>query len=387
MSNITPTDKQWSAIKQIVEWYRGGNKTPQVFYMAGYAGTGKSTIVKFVVEELAEKHPAFTPRIAAFTGKAANVLRQKGNPGATTFHSGMYLPIEYEFGNVEFHLAADAPFSDCDLIIGDEVSMINDELGIDAESFGKKILATGDPGQLPPVSGAGYWTRRRPDVMLTDVHRQALDSPILRIATRLRLRQPLEIGEWADSEGNVSRVVKFSPDIASQWLYREETQAICGIHKNRWGHTKRIRERRGFESELPQLGETVICCKNDKQRAIFNGSFGRILTGARYIRRSGEGNIIFDVAMEDLPKPLHHVRCDPYLFKQHYDSTVTKPQRIGKGVQEFDFGYVLTCHKAQGSEWADVSVLDDSGAFREDASKWGYTAATRASKSLTYIVR
>lgn len=385
MSDITPTDKQWAAIKQIVQWYSGGKNTEQVFYLAGYAGTGKSTIAKFVVEELSTNH-SFLARPAAFTGKAANVLRQKGNPGATTFHGGMYVPYEDEYGNVEFVLAPDAPFSDCDLILGDEVSMINEELGTDAESFGKKILVMGDPGQLPPVSGAGYWTNRRPDVMLTEVMRQALDSPILRIATLLREGRPLPVGEWADKDGNITRVVQFSPQ-QCHWLYREETQAICGVHRMRWGHTKRIRERRGFEGELPQAGETVICCKNDKQKAIFNGSFGKMLTTARYIRKSGEGNIIFDVKMEDLQNPLRMVRADPYLFQQHIDSTVRKPQKIGKGIQEFDFGYVLTCHKAQGSEWDDVTVLDDSKSFREDQYKWAYTAATRAAKSLTFIKR
>lgn len=383
--NITPTDEQWKAIKKVVAWYKGGVNTPLVFYLAGYAGTGKSTIAKFVIDELATQ-AGFNVATAAFTGKAANVLRQKGNPNAGTFHAGMYMPQEDDHGQVFFHLQPDAPFSCADLILGDECSMINEELGVDAESFGKKILVMGDPGQLPPVSGVGYWTGRKPDVFLTEVHRQAMDSPILRLATMLRLGKAIPEGEWSDSEGNVTRVLKTDPALTSQWMYREETQGICGIHTNRWGHTQRIRKKRGFEGKLPQKGERVLCCRNDKEKGIFNGSFGTMLSNARDTKRRSD-NILIDVDMDDLRKPLTMQTVHPYMFYQHFDSSARRPVKLSKGVQEFDWGYVLTCHKAQGSEWDDVTVLDDGGVFKQDQHKWRYTAATRASKSLTFLKR
>lgn len=387
MTDITPSDEQFAAIKEIVKWYRGGPNTPQVFYLAGYAGTGKSTIAKFVIDQLATK-AGFNVCTAAFTGKAANVLRQKGNPNASTFHSGMYMPMVDKDGNVHFTLQEDAPFADADLILGDECSMINEELGCDAESFGKKILVMGDPGQLPPVSGAGYWTNREPDVFLDKVHRQALDSPILRIATSLRLGIMPPEGEWTDGAGHKSRVIRTNPKLTADWLYREDTQAICGTHVNRWGHTRRMRTRRGYTSHLPQEGELVMCCRNDKELGVFNGSFGTMLNDATPItRRGGKGEILIDVKMDDLFSPIKLLRTHPYLFQQHFDPTVQKPPKLSRSVQEFDWSYILTCHKAQGSEWEDVTVLDDGGVFRQDQWRWRYTAATRASKRLTFLRR
>jgi len=340
--------------------------------------THNSTIVAVVREELGVNAVS-----AAFTGKAANILRQKGNPGATTFHSGMYIPEEDDHGNIEFKLTFEAPFRKADLIIGDECSMINEVLAKDAESFGKKILIMGDPGQLPPVEGLGYWMQGEPDVFLRKVHRQALDSPILRFATMLRKKQKLPFGEWKDAAGHTTRVIPYSND-ALHYVFRAETQPICGTNKNRWAFTQYIRELRGFEGIHPQNGEVVICCKNQAKLGIFNGSFGKLSAEPKTL---SNGDYIIQVQMDDLPNVLKHMRVNGYLFKQHFDSNIKRPYGIGKATQEFDWGYILTCHKAQGSEWEDVTVIDDGSVFREDQWRWRYTAATRASKEMTYLQR
>ena len=58
--------------------------------------------------------------------------------------------------------------------------MVDEDLGRDLLSFGKPVLVLGDPAQLPPVKGGGFFTEAEPDVMLTEVHRQAADNPIIR---------------------------------------------------------------------------------------------------------------------------------------------------------------------------------------------------------------
>lgn len=377
MADITLTDEQNAAVKKIKEWYNGGSKTKQVFRLEGPAGVGKTVVIKEILREINVK--AIT---TAFTGKAANVLRQKGNPNACTMHSGMYIPIEDEHGNVEFTITHEAPFHRYDLIVVDEGSQINEIMAKDAESFGKKILVVGDPGQLQPVEGYGYWMKGEPDVRLTKVHRQALDSPIIRFATMLRLKQRLPFGEWQDDEGNVTRILRYNNDNL-HYMFREETQPICGTNKNRWALTQYIRSMKGFEGVHPLQNEVLICCKNQSKLGIFNGSFGTLIKTPTVLTN---GDYILQMNMEDLPHPLKHLRTSPYLFQQHFDPNIRIVNR-DKTIHSFDFGYVLTCHKAQGSEFSDVSVADDGAVFREDQWRWRYTAVTRSAKSLTYLQR
>ena len=395
MSDIVLTDLQAAAVRQIVAWYQGGRSTPQEFYLAGYAGTGKSTIAKTALSELRAHAGVKTTATATFTGKAANVLRKKGIYDARTIHSLIYIPVEDpDTGETVFRIAPEAPAADVDLIMLDECSMVGEEMADDLRSFGKKTLVMGDPGQLPPINGMGAFTRRDPDAFLHEVHRQAAGSPILRLATMARMGERLPLGEWTDDAGNVTRVLQHS-NANQGWIYRPETQALCGVHRVRWGYTQRIRSRRGLEGHRPLPGETLICCKNDRKRGTFNGGFGVADAVEPYILKTGdrEGEaaddvITLDATMEDLRSPLKGVNVHTYLFDQHFDNTIKRPQKMmSGGLMEFDWGYILTCHKSQGSEWPDVTVIDDSGSFKEDRSKWAYTAITRAAESLTFLRR
>lgn len=383
---MTPTDAQAAVIKQIVAWYLGGNDTPQVFYLAGFAGVGKTTLARIAIDELRAMTAHYLiVATATFTGKAAHVLRKKGVDNARTIHSLIYMPVEDpETGKVTFRLSADAPASLADLILLDEVSMVNEAMAKDIRSFGKKMLVMGDPGQLPPVSGMGAFFTADPDAFLTEVHRQAAESPILRLATLAREGKPLPLGQWTDAAGNVSRVLEHGA-VTQAELYRPETQPICGIHRVRWGYTQRIRTRRGFEGPRPLVGEPVLCVRNDRDLGIFNGGFGTITEAPRDLADGIHWRM--SIEMEDLSAPLKAIPVHPYPFQQHFDQATRKPDRVGKGIQEFDFGYLLTCHKAQGSEWPDVTIVDDGGAFRGDQHKWRYTALTRASESVTFLKR
>lgn len=382
MTDITPSDAQARAIRSIVDWYKGGNKTPQVFYLAGFAGTGKSTVYKTVREELSGLGANRTVT-CAYTGKAANVLRRKGTDDAMTMHAAMYSPIEdEETGKVEFKLNPLGPAGDADLIGLDECSMVGEVHGKDLLSFGKKVLVMGDPGQLPPVSDSqGFFTSREPDAFLSEIHRQAAESPILRLATLARQGEAIPRGKWGSVE-----VLDLNQETQHR-AYLEETQTLCGENKTRWTVTQRLRKRRGFEGPVPQAGERVMCMRNNRDLGIFNGGQGTMLSEPGHGK---DGFMRFTVAMDDLSKPIKKVAVHPYHFNRHFlehpDRKGPKP-RIGKNVEEFDWGFVLTVHKAQGSEWPHVTVIDDSGVFREDWNKWLYTAFTRASDGLTVLMR
>lgn len=387
--SFTPSDEQAAAIRDVVAWYKGGSSTPQVFYLAGYAGAGKSTVFRLVLEELYANTRMQKHALATFTGKAAAVLRKKGNLEAQTIHSLIYIMDEEaeqtSNGDLKFQLNIYGGAAEVDLIALDECSMVNDEMGADVLSFGKKVLVMGDPGQLPPVSGEGFFTRMTPDVFLREVHRQALESPILRLATRARQGEPIPFGEVGEA-----RVLQLTGRTQLE-AFREDTQTLCGVHRVRKVVTSKIRHARGFGGTLPMAGEPILCGKNNRERRLYNGQQGILLSEPKaYTRRDGDDVsmndlIVLDVHMDDHAKPLRETLAHPYMFQDHFGE-VEKP-RMKKTVEWFDWGYLLTVHKAQGSEWPDVTVIDDSGSFRDDRHRWLYTAITRASERLTILRR
>ena len=382
LSEFTPSPEQASAINRIVEWYKSGQ---QEFYLAGYAGVGKSTVAAAAIEELKTRCRVKNIRTAAYTGKAASVLRKKGIEDAQTIHSLIYTAVEdEETGELHFLVSEESPAAQADLIVLDECSMVNDEIAKDLRGFGKKILVMGDPGQLPPINGEGAFTSREPDVFLREIHRQAADSPIIELATLARQGKPMPRGY---EKGDV-RVLTLDKE-SQPLIYREETQAICGLNRVRWCYNLRIRKLRGFEGEIPQVGEKVICCRNNREEGLFNGGMG-MLTSIATEYDGWPETFLMDVKMEDLDQPNTGLQVDPYLFRKHFTNGEAKKMTVVKGMprfDEFDLGYLLTAHKSQGSSWPDVTVIDDSGSFRENRHKWLYTSITRSEKALTVLVR
>ena len=382
-SDVTPSDEQAVAIRRIVDWYRD-KRGPQEFYLAGYAGVGKSTVAAVAIEELRHRCGVANVRTAAYTGKAASVLRKKGVESAQTIHSLIYTCVEDEVtGELRFALSEDSPAADADLIVLDEVSMVNREIADDLRSFGKKTLVMGDPGQLPPVSGEGAFTNRDPDVFLREIHRQAAGSPIIELATLARQGIQLPLGY--DQDGvRVLRLTKETQPL----IYRPETQPICGLNRVRWAYNLRIRRLRGFEGETPQAGERVICCRNNRDERLFNGGLGTLLADVAPHEKVA-GAVTMSVQMEDLAGPSMDLAVDPYLIRRNFTNGAGEKlpaMRYGR-LDEFDLGYVITCHKGQGSSWDDVTVVDDGAAFRDKSALWRYTAVTRAENSLTVLLR
>src|SRR5215468_11353484 len=196
MTQFTPHQNE--ALKLVADWLKSGPGTdggPQVFRLFGYAGTGKTTLARHIAEE-ADGEVKF----AAFTGKAASVMRGKGCRGASTIHSLIYRARESGEETPSFELWDDAPASKAKLIVIDECSMVDPELGRDLLSFGVPVLVLGDPAQLPPIQGGGFFTDAEPDAMLTEVHRQAADDPIIHLSMAVREGEWIEPGRYGESE-------------------------------------------------------------------------------------------------------------------------------------------------------------------------------------------
>ena len=179
--------EQERALSAVNRWLKAGER--QVFRLFGYAGTGKTTLAKHFAEGV-DGDVLF----AAFTGKAAQVLRSRGATKASTIHSLIYRPkgeeeVEDETTGTKsiaptFSINRKSQVSDAALVVIDECSMVDEALGRDLLSFGAPVLVLGDPGQLPPVSGGGFFTEHEPDHMLEEIHRQARDNPIIDLAQR-----------------------------------------------------------------------------------------------------------------------------------------------------------------------------------------------------------
>lgn len=403
--------EQDAALKSVDQWIREGDQ--QVYRLFGFAGTGKTTLARHLAGGV-DGDVLF----CAFTGKAAHVLRQKGCHGASTIHSLIYtgrdksrqklkelesnlvelmaelgaegldaeeidqhqrvsdirVLIEQErleLSRPAFSLNQDSDLRDASLAVVDEVSMVDGRLGEDLLSFGTKVLVLGDPAQLPPVAGAGFFTENvQPDFMLQDIHRQAKDNPIIAMATRVRQGERLDLGNYGES-----RVVdgdKIGPEDALA-----ADQVLVGRNRTRHASNRRMRSLKGFEGVLPEQGDRLVCLRNNHELGLLNGAIWK----AQDMEQLDEDQILLAASSED-DYPDVEVTAWAHHFQGRGDDL---PWWNAKKAEEFDYGYALTVHKSQGSQWDDVLLFDEAYCFREHRDRWLYTGITRAAEKLTVV--
>ena len=362
------TPHQDAALSAASNWLKGARGRSSIFRLFGYAGTGKTTLVKHIAEGVDGK-----VLFAAFTGKAACVMRSKGCYSASTIHSLIYKARESGEETPSFELWNDAPASKAKLIIIDECSMVDAELARDLMSFGVPLLVLGDPAQLPPIHGGGFFTDAKPDAMLTEVHRQAQDDPIVRLSMEIRAGNPLTQGQYGETQ-----VVR--RDALDPKRVLDADQVLVGRNVTRRAYNARLRERRGFTDALPMAGDKLVCLRNNRRKGLFNGGLWMVKESPKARRQIIRMRLKPD---EDLGERLIKVSVRPECFTGTIEE-FDWPQR--KAYDEFDFGYVLTVHKAQGSQWDDVVLFDESATFPDNRDRWLYTGVTRAAKRLTIVV-
>ena len=422
--SITLSLEQSKAADAVASWFedytQAPSEAPPFFYLAGYAGTGKTTIAKYITGLLNAR-----ARFATFTGKAAKVLTSKGCP-ASTIHSMVYLPLgeidkeiealERELHDIEkpvtpererkiirrltelrepaFVLRTREEIGQIGLFVLDECSMIDEPMARDLLSFNIPILVLGDPGQLPPIKGTGYFTTRKPDYLLTEIHRQAAESPVLRLATMARKGERILTGAYGDSKV-ISRNRFNKEDALSV------AQIICGSNKARVALIDEMRKFHGYSGTFPNKGEKLICLRNAKSK-----TEAGILNGEMFIADS-------DYIAEDITELEYLLKTDPEAAKAYLGSDpslqnslilindegykrrfyihpecFTDPERVAswsyakrRQMQEFAFGWAITGHKSQGSQWESVVVYADQFRWNAELFKqWLYTAITRAEK-------
>jgi ATP-dependent exoDNAse (exonuclease V) alpha subunit len=361
--------QQDSALKAISAWHKAARKGrgKQLFRLFGYAGTGKTTLARHIADHI-DGEVIF----AAFTGKAAAVMRNKGCSEAGTIHSLIYRSRESKAEEPSFVINRSSDIKKAELVIIDECSMVDAELGADVLSFGVPVLVLGDPAQLPPVKGGGFFTEEPPDIMLTEVHRQAIDNPIIRMSMIVREGGALDHGDFGQS-----RIIRRDEIDAAQIL--EADQVLVGRNETRRKFNLRIRTLKGYIDTLPALEEKLVCLRNNKQKGLLNGGLWTVkLVGQR------NGDLIhLRVAPEEGTSPSVKVAILAAMFE---GSSEEIPWALRRHTDEFDYGYALTVHKAQGSQWNHVVLFDEGFAFREHRARWLYTGITRAAEKLTLVV-
>lgn len=362
------SDQQGQAVKVIAGRVRDG---ASISWLAGFAGSGKTTLAPWLIDEIGAKKPLYV----APTNKAARVLASKIGTGATSLHKAIYFPPDEDKENghaLTWEVCPTAPASSADLILVDEASMVGTKLGNDLASFGVPIVAIGDPGQLPPVKDDPYFCKGEPDFMLTEIHRQARDNPIIRLCHDIRQGIPIEAGSMGDA---VIIARRGDVDIDPENM----PQVITGTHKRRWQITSTIREVTGNEGWLPNPGEPLICKKNSQETSLINGMM------CQTVDCKGQDTVCKINLFDDESNWLE-VDASTAHFAEHRDRRASKfsPQRTRHEL--FDFAWAITCHSAQGSQWDDVLVYDEGYVFRDEATRWRYTAASRAAERLTIIL-
>lgn len=381
MSDISLSDDQLFALDKIQDWLQ--NPRGQ-FSLGGYAGTGKTTLLKLILPDM-ERHNV---RFAAPTGKAAQVLVSKGIP-ATTIHRLIY---QYKGNRIEDDGTEQPIFEDegtwgktsngnnrtPGLLVFDESSMINEVQYRDIMARRLPVLWVGDHGQLAPVGG-DPGIMKNLDVKLENIHRQAQGNPILELAHSVR--KGMIPSRRFNDDSNRAKVGEISDNkkLIKYILDKNITQVICGTNSLRHKLNKLYREALGRKATMEE-GERVICLSNDYNYHVFNGQIFRA-TGLNYM------DPLYDCSLHE--ETLSGWRQRPGRFRLQEVSLgnpkYTSEDRI-EGSLHFDYGYAVTAHKSQGSEWDRVLVVWEN-CLPFNMSRWGYTAITRASEHVSVVLR
>jgi exodeoxyribonuclease-5 len=354
--------------------------------LGGYAGTGKTTLIAELRNKLEKANPKIKVAFCAFTGKAVQVLKNKltlGNAiykrdSISTIHSLIYRTIEDDRGAVLGWIKKEIEELDFDLIIVDEASMIDSKIWQDLNYYEIPIIAVGDHGQLPPISG-GFNLMDKPELKLENIHRQAENNPIIKVSILAREEGKIPYQKWDKKVFKItnSEAFEYYDDLFSS--YNQDLLILCNFNNTRLRLNQAVRKYKDFEEQTPMRNDRVICLRNNHEKYIYNGMQGFI----KNIKTKNELAYEVEIEMDGLDKIYSGL-----ISKDQFNSptTLNNINRSYKtqGLDLFDFGYALTVHKAQGSQAKKVVLFEERTKHQsdDDFRRWLYTAVTRAEEEL-----
>lgn len=388
------TEGQKKGLKIALERYDAGEK---YVCISGLAGTGKSTLVKFLISALETRgiDPDIDVSYAAFTGKAAQVLKEKGCNNAKTLHKLLYKTIPKPDGSFIFVPKEELEYY---VVVVDECSMMPKEMWDLLTSYPDVfIIALGDPGQLPALFDSCN-ILNNPHIFLDEVMRQAADSGIIELSMKVRNEEDIKGFSSSDA-----RVLPKDEFVTGMLTWADITLCATNNTKDNLNNLYRqILNKNGIVDEE----EKLICNKNYWDvfsidgEPLTNGCIGYFknikeesfvlpdylyperftLLRGDFVTETGElyPDILIDKKLIEIGKPT-------FTNKQRY--AISKNKKYKKVLPlEFSYGYAITTHRSQGSEWEKVLVVEEGFPFKKEEHKqWMYTACTRASSRLTVL--
>ena len=390
-------EKQKQGLEIAVNRY---NNKERYTVISGYAGTGKSTLVKFIVAALPNINPDEDVIYTSFTGKATQVLQKKGNKNVSTLHKLLFESIPKPDGTFFRKPVEFIPYK---IVIVDECSMVPKELLQRLIKYNVHIICLGDPGQLPPINkNEDNHLLDYPHVFLDEIMRQEAESEIINLTMDIRAGKPL-----THYQGKEVQVLNKDELTTGMLLWAD--QIICAKNETRIALNNQMRDLLG-RSGGPQDGDKVICLKNNwdiysvNDNPLVNGtigylkdSFSTYLNLPRQITSDGQPkklDILIANFISDTEEDYGILNMDKQLITTGVPGLDWKTSyKMGRNWRfqdkipdQFTYGYAITCHKSQGSEWDNVLVIEEGFPFeKEEHKQWLYTAATRAAKKLVII--
>jgi len=386
---IELTQEQTKVLKDLL--YLNSSNIPNGFVtVGGYAGTGKTTLICELRKQLPKSHSV---AFLTFTGKASSVLKKKlENNNALlksdyvgTIHSFIYKPITKWDRQLKAFVIIGWELKDryeifADLIIIDEASMVSESVWYDLQRYNIPIIAVGDHAQLPPV-GDNFNLMSKQDFTLTQIHRQALNSPIITLSKFVR------------NNGYIPEKV-FSPEVFKiEWTHPQcqniwnrvnfkddDIISLCGFNATRANLNNKIRKRLGHKEEAPYPGEKIVCLKNNHEEKIMNGQIGSVVW--LMVLNDDSYRITLDIDGE-----YYELIVLKKCFGEVTYAMFDRNKKDNPRTTYFDYGYALSVHKSQGDEWNNVILFEQRSQYWDDVyyARWLYTAITRARERLMII--
>lgn len=379
--------------QEAVDWFY--NSSEQVFEIDGKAGTGKSYLMYEILKALNLEANQYMPM--AYTGQASIIMRTKGFTTARSIHSSLYevvdvydnTKINTQFGitkkRKEFRKRA---YIDPNVVLFfiDEGYMVPEYMVRDIESFGIKIITTGDQHQLPPIGDKpGYFTGKRKIHRLTQLMRQSENDPIIYLAQRATRGLPIHYGNYGN-QVLVIRDDEFTPQMISF------ADCIgCGTNKTRETINCIVRQLAGFNSTLPMFGERVICRNNNYDQVMDGISLANGLTGTVISQpdpSSFQNKDFFTINFKPdlINGAFYNLPINYEYFISPYDIKADIKRNKNRYItgELFEYAYALTTHLMQGAEY-EKGIYIEEFLRPQIQNQLNYTGITRFKKGLIYI--